>query len=166
SLTLFTGMATATLSMQAVESAEIRASGLVRSVDAKNLQTLNLTVVGIVVVFVCVMLVNSLYAATAYRRREFGQQRLAGATPGQVLRTVFVEGLVVTVAGVLCGTVTALAGTVPFTLVRADVLWPHQALGIWQAVAAVAAAVVLGTCLLTARRMLRTPAVDAVAAAV
>ncbi|MFD8607761.1 FtsX-like permease family protein [Streptomyces sp. NPDC059631] len=166
SLTLFTGMATATLSMQAVESAEIRASGLVRSVDAKNLQTLNLTVVGIVVVFVCVMLVNSLYAATAYRRREFGQQRLAGATPGQVLRTVFVEGLVVTVAGVLCGTVTALAGTVPFTLVRADVLWPHQALGIWQAVAAVAAAVVLGTCLLTARRMLRTPAVDAVATAV
>ncbi|EYT82529.1 transporter [Streptomyces sp. Tu 6176] len=166
SLTLFTGMATATLSMQAVESAEVRASGLVRPADAKNLQTLNLTVVGIVVVFVCVMLVNSLYAATAYRRREFGQQRLAGATPGQVLRTVFVEGLVVTVAGVLCGTVTALAGTVPFTLVRADVLWPHQVLGVWQAVAAVAAAVVLGTCLLTARRMLRTPAVDAVAAPV
>ncbi|MFH8218078.1 FtsX-like permease family protein [Streptomyces sp. NPDC018057] len=166
SLTLFTGMATATLSMQAVESAEVRASGLVRSVDAKNLQTLNLTVVGIVVVFVCVVLVNSLYAATAYRRREFGRQRLAGATPGQVLRTVFVEALLVTVAGVLCGTVTALAGTVPFTLVRADVLWPHQALGVWRAVASVAAAVVLGTCLLTARRMLRTPAVDAVAAPV
>ncbi|MFB7596645.1 FtsX-like permease family protein [Streptomyces sp. NPDC056160] len=164
SLTLFTGIATATLSMQAVESAAVRSSGLVESVDAKNLQTLNLTVVGIVVVFVCVMLVNSLYAATTYRRREFGQQRLAGATPGQVLGAVAVEGAIVTVAGVLCGTVAALAGIVPFTMVRGGAVLPHEALGVWQAVAALAAAVVLGTSLLTARQVLRTPAVDAVAA--
>lgn len=81
-LILFTCMASATLTMQAVESDAIRASGVPKSVDAKNLETLNLTVVGVIVVFCCVMLINSLYAATTYRGREFGQQRLVGATPG------------------------------------------------------------------------------------
>jgi putative ABC transport system permease protein len=117
------------------------------------------------VVFVCVMLVNSLYAATTYRAREFGGQRLAGATPGQVLRTVGAETAILTVTGVLSGTVAALAGIVPFTMVRTDSVLPHQGLGIWLAVVAVAATVTLGTSLVTARRVLRTPAVEAVALA-
>ncbi|MBK3573351.1 FtsX-like permease family protein [Streptomyces sp. MBT65] len=162
SLILFTAVSTATLYMQAVESDAVKASGLRKSVDAKNLETLNFTVVGIIVVFVCVMLVNSLYAATTYRAREFGGQRLAGATPGQVLRTVGVETAILTVAGVLSGTAAALAGIVPFTVVRTDSVLPHQGLGIWLAVVAVAATVTLGTSLLTARRVLRTPAVEAV----
>ncbi|MEV6483011.1 FtsX-like permease family protein [Streptomyces sp. NPDC051576] len=162
SLILFTAVATATLYMQAVESDAVRDSGLAKSVDAKNLQTLNLTVVGIIVVFVCVMLVNSLYAETTYRAREFGGQRLAGATPGQVLRTVGTETAILTVTGVLSGTVAALAGIIPFTMVRTDSVLPHQGLGIWLAVVAVAATVTLGTSLLTARRVLRTPAVESV----
>lgn len=163
SLILFTAVATATLYMQAVESDAVEASGLTKSVDAKNLQTLNFTVVGIIVVFVCVMLVNSLYAATTYRSREFGQQRLAGATPGQVLGTVGAEGLILTVTGLFFGTVAALAGVIPFTVVRTDSVLPHQGLGIWLAVVSVAAAATLGTSLATARRVLRTPAVGAVA---
>lgn len=162
-LILFTGMATATLYMQGVESDAIEASGVPKSVDAKNLETLNLTVVGIIVVFACVMLVNSLYAATTYRRREFGQQRLAGATPGQVLGTVGVEGLVLTATGVLLGTVAGLAGILPFTIVRTDTVWPRQGLGVWLGIVAVAAVATLGTSLGTARRTLRTPAVEAVA---
>ncbi|MFF1640434.1 FtsX-like permease family protein [Streptomyces sp. NPDC058246] len=162
SLTLFTCMATATLSMQAVENDAIDASGVPKSVDAKNLETLNLVVVGIIVVFCCVMLINSLYAATTYRSREFGQQRLAGATPGQVLGMVGAEGVILTVTGVFLGSVAGLAGIVPFTLVRVDTAWPEQGLGIWFGVVAVAAAVTLGTSLVTARRTLRTPAVAAV----
>jgi len=162
SLILFTAVATATLYMQAVESDAVEASGLTKSVEAKNLETLNLTVVGIIVVFVCVMLVNSLYAATTYRGREFGQQRLAGATPGQVLGTVGVEGLILTVTGLFFGTVAALAGIIPFTVVRTDSVLPDQGLGIWLAVGAIAAAATLGTGLVTARRVLRTPAVKAV----
>ncbi|MFJ4685375.1 FtsX-like permease family protein [Streptomyces sp. NPDC088789] len=162
SLILFTAVSAATLTMQSLESAEVAASGLVKSVEAKNLETLNLTVVGIIVVFVCVMLVNSLYAATTYRQREFGQQRLAGATPGQVLGTVGVEALLLTLTGLFFGTAAALAGVVPFTVVRSDAVLPDQFLGIWAAVAAVAATVTLGTSLLTTRRMLRTPAVAAV----
>ncbi|WP_330262646.1 FtsX-like permease family protein [Streptomyces griseorubiginosus] len=165
SLILFTAVSVATLYMQGVESDAVAASGAVKSVDAKNLETLNLTVVGIIVVFVCVMLVNSLYAATAYRRREFGQQRLAGATPGQVLGTVGAEALILTAVGLFFGTVAALAGIVPFTVVRADSVLPHQGPGIWVAVGAVAATATLGTSLATARRMLRTPAVAAVGSA-
>ncbi|MFD8224361.1 FtsX-like permease family protein [Streptomyces massasporeus] len=164
-LILFTAVATATLTMQAVESDAVAASGAVKSVDAKNLETLNFTVVGIIVVFVCVMLVNSLYAATSYREREFGQQRLAGATPGQVLGVVGVEGLVLTAVGVFFGTAAALAGIVPFTVVRTDAVLPEQTFGVWLAVVAVAAAVTMGTGLTTARRVLRTPAVRAVASA-
>ncbi|MET9871738.1 FtsX-like permease family protein, partial [Streptomyces sp. NPDC006386] len=165
SLILFTAVATATLTMQAVESDAVAASGLVKSVDAKNLETLNFTVVGVIVVFVCVMLVNSLYAATSYREREFGQQRLAGATPGQVLGVVAAEGLVLMVIGVCCGTLAALAGVVPFTVVRTDAVLPDQLFGVWLAVAGVAAAVTLGTGLATARQVLRTPAVRAVTSA-
>ncbi|MDQ1065705.1 ABC transporter permease [Streptomyces canus] len=162
SLILFTAVSVATLYMQGVENDAMRVSGAVRTVDAKNLQTLNLTVVGIIVVFVCVMLVNSLYAATTYRGREFGQQRLAGATPGQVLGTVGVEGLVLTAVGLCFGTVAALAGIIPFTVVRSGSVLPHQGLGIWLAVASIAAAATIGTTLGTARRVLRTPAVEAV----
>ncbi len=165
SLIMFTAVSTATITMQAVESDAVAASGLVKSVDAKNLETLNLTVVGIIAVFVCVMLVNSLYAATTYRSREFGQQRLAGATPGQVLRVVGTEGVILTVTGVLLGTSAALAGVVPFTVVRTDGVLPDQFLGTWLAMVAVTAAVTLGTSLGTARRVLRTPAVRAVAQA-
>ncbi|MBD0420118.1 ABC transporter permease [Streptomyces sp. NPDC052309] len=162
SLIMFTAVSTATLTMQAVENDAVAASGLVKSVDAKNLETLNLTVVGIIAVFVCVMLVNSLYAATTYRSREFGQQRLAGATPGQVLGVVGAEGLILTVTGVLFGTVAALAGVVPFTVVRTDGVLPDQFFGVWVAMASIAAAATLGTSLATARQVLRTPAVGAV----
>ncbi|MGW6787632.1 FtsX-like permease family protein [Streptomyces chartreusis] len=165
SLILFTAVATATLTMQAVESDTVEALGITKSIDDKTLETLNFTVVGIIVVFVCVMLVNSLYAATSYRSREFGQQRLAGAAPGQVLGTVGVEGLILTVTGVVFGALAALAGVIPFTVVRSDEVLPGEVYGIGLGVVAVAAAVTLGTGLVTARRMLRTPAVGAVAVA-
>ncbi|QKW10965.1 ABC transporter permease [Streptomyces sp. NA04227] len=164
-LILFTGVAAATLSMQTIENDAIEASGLTKSVDDKNLETLNLTVVGIIVVFACVMLVNSLYAATSYRTREFGRQRLAGSTPRQVLTTVGVEGLFLTLTGVFFGTVAGLAGTLPFNAVRTDTALPDATYGIWLAIAAIAATATLGTSLATTRRTLRVPAVSAVAVA-
>jgi len=162
-LTLFTGMATATLYMQAVENDTIDATGVPKTVDAKNLETLNLVIVGIIVVFSCIMLINSLYAATTYRRREFGQQRLAGATPSQVLGMIGIESLVLMLMGVVFGAAAALAGIIPFTVVRTDGVLPDRGLGIWLGIVAVAALATLGTSLLTARRALRSSAVDAVA---
>ncbi|MBE1490418.1 ABC transporter permease [Plantactinospora soyae] len=161
-LILFTGMATATLYMQAVESDAIEASGLTKSVEDKNLETMNLVVVSIIVVFSCLMLINSLYAGTSYRRREFGQQRLAGATPGQVLKMVGGESLVLAVTGVLFGTLAGIAGILPFTLVRTDSVLPNQGPGIWLVIVMVAATATLVTSLATAVRILKTPAMSAV----
>lgn len=158
----FTGVATATFYMQLVENDAIKASGLTKSIDDKNLETLNLVVVGVIAAFCCIMLVNSLYAATTYRSKEFGGQRLAGATPGQVLRMVGMEGVVLTVTGVFFGTVAGLAGILPFTIVRTDSVLPDQGLGVWLGVVAVAAVATLLTSLLTAVRTLRTPAITAV----
>lgn len=163
-LILFTGVATATLYMQAVENDALKAAGVTRSVDDKNLETLNLVVVGIIVVFSCLMLINSLYAATSYRGREFGHQRLAGALPGQVLTTVGTEAVILTVTGVFFGTVAGLAGILPFTVARTDGVLPDRGPWIWLAIVAIAAAATVLTSVGTARRTLRTPAVAAVAA--
>ncbi|MBH5335817.1 ABC transporter permease [Streptomyces pactum] len=160
-LIVFTGVATATLSMQAAENDALDASGVTRSVEDKNLETLNLVVVGIIVVFACVMLINSLYAATSYRGPEFGRQRLAGAVPGQVLTAVGTEAALLTVVGVFFGTIAALAGTVPFTLVRTDRVLPEQAPWIWLGTVAIGAVATVVTSVATARRSLRTPAVIA-----
>ncbi|WP_327235469.1 ABC transporter permease [Streptomyces sp. NBC_01317] len=164
-LVLFTGTATAALYMQAVQTDAIRASGLTRSVEDKNVETVNLVVVGIVVVFACIMIINTLYAETSYRRAEFGRQRLAGATPGQVLRTVGLEGLVLTVTGVFFGTAAGLTGLLAFTAVRTDSLLPEPGPGVWLLVVAAATASTLITGLTTARRALRAPAVSAASAA-
>ncbi|OON82863.1 FtsX-like permease family protein [Streptomyces tsukubensis] len=164
-LIVFTGMATATLYMQAIETDAVTASGMAKSVGDKNLETVNLVAVGVIVTFSCLMLVNSLYAATAYRTREFGQQRLAGATPGQVLRAVGVEGLAITVTGVVLGTLAAGAGILPFTRVRTGSYALPVGPGIWIAVVGVAVAATFGASLLTTLRVLRTPAVHAVAVA-
>jgi len=160
-LIIFTGVATATLYIQGVETDRVAGSGLARSVQDKNVETLNLVVVGIVVVFSCIMLANTLYAATSYRSREFGLQRLAGATPGQVLRVVGWESVILTLTGLVLGTVAGVAGIIPFTTVRTDQVLPDQGPGTWLAVMAVATVVTFGTSLGTARRTLRTPAVDA-----
>lgn len=164
-LILFVGISTATLYMQAAENDYIKASGITRTVGDKNLETLNFVVVGIIAVFSCVMLINTLYASTTYRSREFGQQRLAGATPAQVLRTVGMESAILTAVGIGLGTVAALAGVIPFSLMRADTVWPNEGPAIWLAVVGTATAATVATTVATARRVLRKPAVEAVALA-
>lgn len=161
-MVLFVGMSFGTLYMQAVENDVATASGVAKSVEDKNIETLNLVVVGIIAIFACIMLVNSLYAAISYRGGEFGQQRLAGATPGQVVRMVGIEGLVLTVTGVFLGSVAGIAGIVPFAMLRTDSPLPGTGPAMWIGIAAVAATATMATGLGTTRRALRTPAVNAV----
>ncbi|MEU9520442.1 ABC transporter permease [Streptomyces sp. NPDC048224] len=90
--------------------------------------------------FVSVFVVASTFAfAVAQRRREFGLLRTAGATPGQVRRTVLAEGLAVGVlasaAGCLLGSYGAprLAswvvgeGLAPAWFTIGDHTWPYHA---------------------------------------
>ncbi|MEV6108724.1 ABC transporter permease [Streptomyces sp. NPDC051940] len=160
-LILFVGISTGTLYMQAIEND--RVGGPVRTRDDQTVETLNFAFVGIIALFACVMLINTLYATTSYRSREFGQQRLAGATPGQVYAAAGLESVLLAVTGVLFGTLAALAGIIPFTIARTDRMLPGQSPLIWAAIAGIAVAATVGTTLATTRRVLRIPAVNAVA---
>lgn len=161
-LILFISIASAIFYMQIIENDAAEAAGLTRSSDDKSIQTLNFVIAGIIVIFACIMLVNSLYAATTYRTREFGQQRLSGATPGQVLGMIGLESFILTVFGVFFATLSALAGIVSFSIVRTDTAVPDQSLTIWLAVVGIGAAATILTSVGTAYRGLRTPAVEAV----
>ena len=159
---LFTGIATGTVYMQGIED---RASeGQVQPDYAQDIQTLNYVVVGMITLFVAIMLVNTLIAATTHRRREFAQQRLAGATTGQVLAMVALEGVLVAVTGVLGGLVASLFTVLPFGSARAGRVWPDASPAAFGIIAAVAVVLTGFALLQTTRRTVREPAVAAVRA--
>ncbi|QFG23191.1 ABC transporter permease [Actinomadura sp. WMMB 499] len=161
---LFTGIAVGTLYLQSTENAAVRAAGISKTISDKSIETLNMVVIGMVVLFAAIMLVNTLVAATAHRRREFGQTRLAGATPRQVMGTVALESAVLTVIGVACGSVASLFTIVPFSLVRVDSPMPEGDVWIYVGVVALAAVLTGATAATSTRRVLRTPAIEAVSA--
>jgi len=157
---LFTGITYGTVAMQGIE--DDAAAGTIQPAYARDIQTLNYVVVGMITVFVAIMLVNTLVAATAHRRRELAQQRLAGATRGQVLAMVALEGLLVTVTGVLAGSVASLFTVLPFGAARVDRVWPDASPVAYGVIVGVAV-VLTGVALVgTARRTVRGVAVRSV----
>ncbi|KAB8165156.1 FtsX-like permease family protein [Streptomyces sp. 3MP-14] len=167
-VTIFTGASAGTLSLQRVENLQLRAEGAAILEDSQTMETMNYVVVGIIAAFCCIMLVNTLVSATAFRRREFGQQRLAGATPRQVFAAVGVEGLLVAGTGIVSGLLASVLLLLPFGQARADTWLPDDGV-VWAihgAVAGAALLVTLAACVGTARRVVRrSSAVDAVLAA-
>ncbi|MCY1145675.1 ABC transporter permease [Actinoplanes sp. Pm04-4] len=159
---LFTGIATGTVYMQGIE--DRAAAGQVEPDYAQDIQTLNYVVVGMITVFVAIMLVNTLIAATTHRRREFAQHRLAGATRGQVTAMVALEGVLITVTGVLGGLVASLFTVLPFGSARADRLWPDASPAAFALVAAIAVVLTASALIQTTRRTLHGPATAAVRA--
>jgi putative ABC transport system permease protein len=159
---LFTGAAAGTLYLQEIENDANAAAGLVSTVDQKNLATLNFVVIGMILLFTAVILVNTLIAATAYRRREFGQQRLAGATRGQVLGAVTLESVLLLGIGLVCGGFAAMFTVLPFSIARSDEVIPEIGPLTFVGVAAIATALTLVTAIGSARRVASVPAVEAV----
>lgn len=160
---LFVGITTATVYMQAID--DDASAGLLRPDEEKNIQTLNYVVVGMIALFVAIMLVNTLLAATAYRRREFAQQRLAGATPRQVLTMVVAEGALLTLTGVLSGSAAALVTVLPFSIARTGDAVPSQAPAPYVLVVLVAAGLTFAAAVGAARRAIAGRAVEVVRAA-
>ncbi|WP_243712903.1 ABC transporter permease [Actinomadura sp. 6K520] len=158
---LFVGTAVGTLFLQATENAATEAAGLGKTAEQRDIETLNLVVIGMVLLFTAIMLVNTLIAGTAHRRREFGQTRLAGATPRQVLGMVALESAVVTGTGVVCGTVASVFTIVPFGLARRDSLTPDGSVWTYLGVVALAAVLTVATAYGATRRTIRVPAVEA-----
>ncbi|MFE6616639.1 FtsX-like permease family protein [Amycolatopsis sp. NPDC057786] len=154
---LFTGIATGTMYMQAIENTAVTAPGGI----ASRIETLNYVVVGMIALFSAVILVNTVVAAIAGRRREFGQQRLIGSTSSQVLRLVGTEGTVLVAVGVLFGSLAAAVTVIPYSVARTGDPVPDATIGAYLAIVAVAVTLTLGSHLGAAAKAMRTPAIQA-----
>ncbi len=126
---------------------------------------INYLMVAMIVGYTAISVVNSQVMATSARRREFGLQRLTGATRGQVLRMMLVEAGLVSVVGILLGTIVSTTTLVPFTLVTDGSLLPHGPVWIYLAVIGTAAALTVLSTLLTTWVTLRPRPAEATVAA-
>ncbi|WP_103337998.1 FtsX-like permease family protein [Amycolatopsis sp. CA-126428] len=121
----------------------------------------NYLLVGMILAYTVISVVNTLVTATARRRREFGVQRLSGFTRGQVLRMAGVEGGLIATIAVLLGTLVAAGAIVPFCLVVSGSLLPSGPVTIYLAVLAIAVVLSLVAILVPAWAATRGRAVDA-----
>ena len=77
---------------------------------------ITLAVVGVIVAYAALSLVNALVAALTARRREFALLRLAGATRRQIRAMLNAEALLVGAIGAIAGTAVAIAGLIPLSV--------------------------------------------------
>jgi putative ABC transport system permease protein len=117
----------------------------------------NYLLVGMIVAYTAISVVNTQVLATMRRRREFALQRLTGATRGQVLRMMSMEGVLVAVIGIMLGTAVSTATLVPFSIAASDSVTPSGPLWIYLAVIGTAAALALASTLLPTWQALRSP---------
>ncbi|WND32932.1 FtsX-like permease family protein [Streptomyces sp. BB1-1-1] len=118
-------------------------------------------VLGVVVGYSVISLLNTQIQATTERRREFMLQRLVGATRRQVLRMMTVEALMISLAGLLLGLLVAAATLVPLSLSILGSALPGGSPWILVTVIAATFALVLASTLLSTGVILRArPAAD------
>jgi putative ABC transport system permease protein len=123
--------------------------------DAQTINLLNNVVVGMVVLFAAVVVVNTFAAVVAHRRAELHRLWLLGATPQQVESSVLAEARIVAGVGVVLGLLASLATIVPFGVARHEGVVPDGQL--W--LPAVVVAGVVALTLLSARSAVRRAAV-------
>ncbi|WP_326567177.1 FtsX-like permease family protein [Amycolatopsis rhabdoformis] len=123
----------------------------------------NYLMLGMIIGYTVISVVNTLVMATARRRREFGLQRLGGFTRAQVLRMAGAEGGLIATIGVVLGTVVSAGAIVPFCLVATGSPLPIGSAGIYLTVVATAAVLALVASLVPAWVATRARPVTAVA---
>lgn len=119
--------------------------------------------VGMILAYTGISVVNTQVMATARRRREFGLQRLTGCTRGQVLRMTGLEAAVVGVLGVALGTLASTISLVPFSIAVAGSPLPSGAWWIYLCVVATGLLLTLGATWLPAWSVTRARPVEAAA---
>ncbi|GGX77420.1 ABC transporter permease [Streptomyces hiroshimensis] len=82
--------------------------------SSRTQASVNYLIIGMLVAYTALSVVNTTAVAVGNRRKEFALQRLTGATRGQVLRMMAVEGGLVALVGLLLGGVAAASTLVPF----------------------------------------------------
>ncbi|MEY9913517.1 putative ABC transport system permease protein [Catenulispora sp. MAP12-49] len=158
---LFVALANGALYQQFIQDDANRAQHIAMSADDKGVQTLSFLVVGMIALFAAVVVANIAVATTLHRRREFGQRRLIGDTPGEVRRSLGWETCAILIAGLVFGTLAALAGVIPFSYAKTGHLMPQQSLWVFFAVAVSVTVLTLAASLGAARRVLNVPALAA-----
>ncbi|MFI6832967.1 ABC transporter permease [Kribbella sp. NPDC050241] len=126
--------------------------------NAEDLQTqawVNYMLVGMLIAYTAVSVVNTLVSTTLRRRREFALQRLTGSTRMQVLRMLTTESTLVTLAGITLGTLVALACLLPFSAAVSTSAIPTGPLWIFLVIVGAAAVLTFGSTLLPATAALR-----------
>ncbi|HEV7976778.1 ABC transporter permease [Amycolatopsis sp.] len=103
----------------------------------------NYLLLGMIMAYTVISVVNTLVMSTARRRREFGLQRLTGSTRAQIMRMMGLEGVMIAVVGVVLGTIVAAGSIVPFCLVVSDSVLPSGPVWIYLAVVGLAGAIAL-----------------------
>jgi putative ABC transport system permease protein len=83
----------------------------------------------IAVAYTAIASVNTIAVAVLDRRREFGLQRLTGATRREVLRMLGLEGLLIAGLGLLTGLITAAFTVLPIALATRG--WPIPSGPVW-----------------------------------
>ncbi|NUS66412.1 MAG: FtsX-like permease family protein [Saccharothrix sp.] len=124
----------------------------------------NYLLVGMILAYTVISLVNTLVIATGERRREFALQRLIGATNGQILRMVGVESVVISLGGIILGAIVSLVTLVPFAVALNGTYWPQGPVGIYLVVVGSATGLTVLSTVLSTAYVLRTPPVEAAAA--
>jgi putative ABC transport system permease protein len=157
------GMGLGTLYLMAIENRAPSVLGdLLTQAQAATLETLNYVVVGMIATFAAIMVVNTVAAVAVNRRREFGLQRLAGATPQQVVATSVLSAALVAVTGLVIGAAASLGTIVPYSIVKLDTVVPQVGVLWWALVWTAAVLVTVGSTWLAVRRAVREPALQAV----
>ena len=120
---VLTAAAVGTLMLVGTDGRTLPASGFDQD-TADQINLLNNVVVGMIVLFAAVVVVNAFAAVVAHRKAELHRLWLLGATPRQVEASVLAEAGVVAGVGVLLGLVASLATIVPFGIARHEGLVP------------------------------------------
>jgi putative ABC transport system permease protein len=160
-----TALARLASSVPAVQLADRDAVIAGHTEDLKTQAWVNYLLVGMLIAYTAVSVVNTLASATVRRRRELGLQRLTGCTRGQVLRMLTTEGALVALAGIILGTLVALATLIPFSATVSDSAFPTGPSWIYVVIIGAAAVLTFTSILIPAATTLRTRPAEAAARA-
>lgn len=161
---VFVGIGNGTLYLMSIHHATQNAAS--RAADPEGVVSLlNYVVVGMIAAFAAIMVINTVVATLADRRRELGRQRLLGATDGDVVAEVVLESVLMLVTSVVVGGLASLVTIIPFAIVKTDSWLPATGPVPFVGVVAAAAVVTVGTAAATVSRLVRRPALESAVAA-
>ncbi|MGV9501057.1 FtsX-like permease family protein [Streptomyces sp. NPDC003642] len=122
----------------------------------------NYVVVGVIIAYTALTVVNTQVMNTASRRREFALLRLTGSSRSQVLAMMRGESVTVVAVGAGLGTLLSVPPLILIALALTGAPWPTVPLQGWLAIVGSTALLTVAGAMLPARLLLRVRPVDAI----